>query len=67
MVEILDRVVLQDQPHLLNDDEIRERLEDAVERVRAREPFWPSRFDRRQVNIRLRAGEHHVLKHQQLC
>ena len=67
IVEILDRIVLQDQPHLLDDDEIRGRLEDVVERNRAREPFWPGRFDRRPVNTRLRAGEHHVLKHQQLC
>lgn len=67
IVEILDRVVLQDQPDLLNDDEIRRRLEDVVERNRVREPFWPGRFDRRQVNTRLRAGEHRVLKHQQLC
>jgi hypothetical protein len=56
-----------DQPHLLDDDEIRGRLEDVVERNRACEPFWPGRFDRRSVNTRLRAGEHHVLKHQQLC
>ena len=67
MVEILDRVVLQDRPRLLDDDEIRGQIEDAVERNRAREPFWPSRFDRSAVNMRLRTGEHHVLKHQQLC
>ena len=59
--------MLQDQPQLLDDDEIRGRLERAVERNRAREPFWPGRFDRRAVNTQLRTGEHHVLKHQQLC
>lgn len=57
MVEILDRVVLQDQPQLLDDDEIRGRLERTVERNRVREPFWPGRFDRRAVNIRLRTGK----------
>ncbi|WP_442873862.1 plasmid pRiA4b ORF-3 family protein [Aurantimonas sp. C2-6-R+9] len=40
MVNLLDRIVLQKQPHLLDDDDIRWRLEDALERNRAREPFW---------------------------
>ena len=67
MVDLLDRIVLQNQPHLLDDDEVRWRLEDALERSRAREPFRQNRFDRRAVNARLRAGDHHVLEHQHLC
>ncbi|MHB2268195.1 plasmid pRiA4b ORF-3 family protein [Aliihoeflea sp. PC F10.4] len=67
MVDLLDRIVVQNQPHLLNDDEIRWQLEDALERNRAREPFWKERFDRRAVNARLHASEHHVFKHQHFC
>lgn len=67
MVDLLGRIVLQNQPHLLDDDEIRWQLEDALERNQARKPYWKARFDRRAVNARLQAGDHHVLKHQQLC
>lgn len=67
MVDLLDRIVLQSQPRLLDDERVRRRLEDALERSRAREPFWQGCFDRRAVNARLRAGDHHVLKHQHLC
>ena len=67
MVDLLDRIVVQNQPHLLEDDDIRWQLENVLERNRAREPFWPDRFSRRAVNARLHAGEHHVLKHQHLC
>ena len=41
------------------------RLEDAVERARAREETQGRPFSRRDVNVRLRAGEHHTLMHQQ--
>lgn len=67
MVDLLDRIVLQSQPRLLDDEEVRWQLEDALERNQAREPSQQNRFDRRAVNARLRAGDHHVLKHQHLC
>ena len=47
------------------DQETRRRLEDAVERARAREDAQGRPFSRRDVNARLHAGEHHTLMHQQ--
>ena len=41
------------------------RLEDAVERSKARERAWGLPFVRRSVNAMLRKGEHQVLMHQQ--
>ncbi len=67
MVGVLDRIVLQDRPHLLDDGEVWWQREDALERSRAREPFRQNRFDRRAVNARLRAGDRHAFKHQPLC
>ncbi len=63
IADLLDRVVLQKRPHLLADEGIRWQFEDALERNRAREPFWKDRFSRRAVNARLHAGDHHVFKH----
>lgn len=65
MADFVDRVVLQNQPDLLDDPDTREQLEAAVERYQLRAPFL-DRFERRSVNERLRAGDYHVLKHQQL-
>lgn len=65
MAEILGEVVLERRPELLDDDETRWRLEDAVERGRARERARGRPFSRRTVNARLRRGEHRHLMHQQ--
>ena len=65
MTEILGQVVLERRTELLDDEDTRWRLEDAVERSRARERAqgWP--FFRRTVNGRFRQGEHLDLMHQQ--
>jgi len=66
MVEVLQDVVQKDESEKIAlDQETRWRLEDAVERARAREDAQGRPFSRRDVNSRLRAGEHHTLMHQQ--
>jgi len=65
MVEILREVVLERRPEVLSDDETRWRLEQAVERSRAREQAQGHPFSRRSVNARFRNGEHLDLMHQQ--
>lgn len=64
MAEILCQVVLERRPALLDDEEVRWRLEEAVERTRARERARGRPFSRRAVNARLRQGEHLQLMHQ---
>jgi len=66
MVEVLQDVVRKDESEKIAlDEETRWRLEDAVERARAREDAQGRLFSRRDVNSRLRAGEHYTLMHQQ--
>lgn len=65
MAEILGEVVLERRPELLDDQETRWRLEDALDRSEARERARGRPFSRRTVNARLRKGEHLVLMHQQ--
>lgn len=65
MAEILGEVLLERRPEMLDDDETRWRLEGAVARSRARERAQGQPFSRRQVNARLRRGEHRELMHQQ--
>lgn len=65
MVEILREVVRERRTELLADDETRWRLEDAVERSKARERARGRPFSRRSVNARLRKGEHRELMDQQ--
>ena len=66
VVEVLQDVMQKDESEKLAlDQETRWRLEDAVERARAREDAQGRPFSRRDVNARLRAGEHHTLMHQQ--
>ena len=65
MADILREVVLENRPELLRDQETRWRLEDAVERCKAREHARGLPFVRRTVNAQLRKGEHLVLMHQQ--
>jgi hypothetical protein len=67
MAKLLDRIVLRNQLHLLGDDDVRAQVEGTLERTEAREPFWRGHFSRRSANSRLRADEHHVLKHQRFC
>jgi hypothetical protein len=66
MVEVFQQVALKDGSEpLALDQETRWRLEDALERAKAREEAQGRPFSRRQVNISLRAGEHLNLMHQQ--
>jgi hypothetical protein len=64
MVEIFRKVVIEDRPVVL-DKETRWRLEDALERSKAREQAQGRPFSRRDVNAGLRDGEHHKLMYQQ--
>ena len=66
MVEVLQQVALKDGSEVLAlDQETRGRLEDALERAKAREQAQGRPFSRREVNARLRDGEHRNLMHQQ--
>ena len=66
MVEVLQQGALKDGSEpLALDQETRWRLEDALERAKAREEARGRPFSRRAVNARLRDGEYHNLMHQQ--
>jgi hypothetical protein len=66
MVEVLQQVALKDVSELLAlDQDTRWRLEDALERAKAREQAQGRPFSRREVNASLRDGEHYNLMHQQ--
>ena len=66
MAEVLQQIALKDGSEVLAlDQETRWRLEDALERSKAREQAQGRPFSRRDVNARLRDGEHHTLMHQQ--
>ena len=66
MVEVLQQVALKDGSEpLALDQDARWRLEEALERAKAREQAQGRPFSRREVNASLRDGEHHTLMHQQ--
>jgi hypothetical protein len=66
MVEVLEQVALKDGSEpLALDQDARWRLEEALERAKAREEARGRPFSRRDVNASLRDGEHHNLMHQQ--
>lgn len=68
MVEIFQRVVGGDETVSLSDvldQDTRWRLEDALERAKAREAAQGRPFSRRAVNASLRDDDHHNLMHQQ--
>jgi hypothetical protein len=66
MVEVLQQVALKDGSEpLALDQETRWRLQDALERAKAREEAQGRLFSRREVNASLRDDEHHNLMHQQ--
>jgi hypothetical protein len=66
MAQVLQQIALKDGSEVLAlDQETRWRLEDAVERTKAREQAQGQPFSRRDVNASLRDGEHHSLMHQQ--
>ena len=66
MIEVLQQVALKDGSEAVAlDQETSWRLEDALERAKAREQAQGPPFSRRQVNASFRAGEHRDLMHQQ--
>ncbi len=65
MTGIIGQVVLERRMELLDDEDRRWRLEQAVERSQARERAQGQAFSRRAVNARLRKGQHLTLMHQQ--
>jgi hypothetical protein len=64
MAEILKQVVLEHRADLLDDEDTRWCLEQAVDRTRARERAKGTAFSRRRVNERLSQGEYRELMHQ---
>jgi hypothetical protein len=66
MVEVLQQIALKDGSEVLAlDQDTSWRLEDALDRARAREQAQGRPFSRREVNANLRDGEHLNLMHQQ--
>ncbi len=65
MTEIIGQVVLDRRTDLLEDEDTRWRLEQTVERSKAREQAQGRLFSRRTVNACLHKGEHRDLMHQQ--
>ena len=68
MAEILGQVVEAEGSEILSDvldEETRWRLEEAVERSKARERARGQPFSRREVNASLRSVGHHTLMYQQ--
>ena len=65
VTEVLEEVLRTRTTAVLDDPDKRWAFETALERMREREGFLPVPFSRREVNARLRRGEHRVLMHQQ--
>jgi hypothetical protein len=63
MASLLEEILLDGRHELLDDEEKREELENAVERSRERQPFLADQFSRREVNARFRQDEHRRLMH----
>ncbi len=57
--------VLDRRAELLEDADRLGNLEEALDRMEARQPFLSSEFSRRAVNARFRQGEYRELMHQQ--
>jgi hypothetical protein len=65
MAEIIGDITRERRLEILDDEETRWRLEQAIERSQARERAQGQPFSRRTVNARLGRGEHRELMHQQ--
>jgi hypothetical protein len=66
MTGVLQEVLRTRTAAVLDDPDTRWDFELALERMQERERFLPVPFSRREVNERLRRGEHRVLMHQQM-
>jgi Plasmid pRiA4b ORF-3-like protein len=65
VAKVLEQVLRTRTTAVLDDSDTRRELEAALERMRERESFLPVPFSRREVNARLRRGEHRSLTHRQ--
>lgn len=64
MASLLKEIVLDGRHELLDNEDRRRELEDAVERPRERQPFLVDGFSRREVNARFHQDEYRRLMHQ---
>lgn len=60
MTGFLEDVVAADAPERKVSDFLNDDVEDAMERIKARQPFLEDKFSRGDVNKRFRAGDHRV-------
>jgi hypothetical protein len=65
MAEIIGDITRERRLEILDDADVRWRLEQAIERSQARERAQGKAFSRRTVNGRLCEGAHRELMHQQ--
>ena len=65
MAEIIGDITRERRLEILDDAEVRWRLERAIERSQARERAQGKAFSRRTVNARLGEGAHREFMHQQ--
>lgn len=66
MSDFLEDIVAADAPERKVSDFLNDDVEDAMERIRARQTFLEDKFSRGDVNKRFRAGEHRDLMRQQM-
>jgi len=66
VTEVLREVLRTRTAAALDNPDTHWEFEAALERMQERERFLPVPFSRREVNARLRRGEHRVLMHQQM-
>jgi Plasmid pRiA4b ORF-3-like protein len=65
VAELTEEALLSGKQDLLKDPDALWSLQQAVDRMKARQPFLRDGFSKREVNARFRRAEHHVLMHQQ--
>ena len=66
MSDFLEDIVAADASERKVSDSLNDDVEDAMERIKARQPFLEGKFSRGDVNKRFRAGEHRTLMRQQM-
>jgi len=64
--DFLADIVATDAPERTVSDFLNDDVEDAMERIKARQPFLENKFSRGDVNKRLPAGELRTLMRQQM-
>jgi Plasmid pRiA4b ORF-3-like protein len=65
LTDLVQNVVLDGKAGVLDDPDMRWRLEAALDRMKAHRPYLTDTFSRREVNARFRKGEHRDLMYQQ--